>query len=298
MNINNREIEFSIIGCGRLGVSLAVFLAREGFVPKAFVSRRVASAENAVSMVGAGRVCTGVSEAVREAPLVFITTPDGVIESVCDQVASAGEFSTDHVVYHLSGALSSSILSSARKDGAHTGSIHPLQSFAPYEEGALSPFKGINISIEGSELAVDLGKEIVNALGANFFIIPTEAKTLYHASAVVASNYLVTLEHFALSLLAQAGLDPERGYDILEPLILGTLKNIKAGGTIKALTGPVARGDETIIQRHLADIDGKMPEFTEIYKLLGRHTVDIARQRGEMDKATIQRIAALFDIQN
>ena len=295
MNTSKPTQGFSVIGCGRLGISLAVFLAREGFEPRAFASKTRESAEHAAELAGGGRVCDDPVEAAQAADLVFITTPDTAIEEVCSAIADQGGFTDQSLVYHLSGALSSCVLSSARKRGASTGSIHPLQAFAPYTPGQSSPFKGINISIEGDERATALGKEIVNALKAVFFLIPTEAKTLYHASAVVASNYLVTLEHFALSLLAEAGLEADRGYEILEPLILGTLKNIKARGCVNGLTGPVARGDEEIIERHLGDIDRKMPQFAELYRLLGQHTLDITRERGELDADHLERLKQLFN---
>ena len=143
--------------------------------------------------------------------------------------------------------------------------------------------------------AIEFGKEIINALRANSFTIPTHAKTVYHASAVVASNYLVTLEHFALELLKEADLSEENAYEILEPLIMGTLNNIKARGSVNALTGPVARGDDEIVSRHLSDIDKKLPRFSKLYRLMGQYTLDIADRRGEISDDARQKLAGLFE---
>jgi len=292
MNINKKE--FCLIGCGRLGINLAVFLSQQGFIPKAFSSKNLESAKKALEITGQGRVYENPVNAAKSCSLVFITTPDTIIEPVCKNIAQQNGFNKNSVVFHLSGALSSCVLKSAKQNGANAGSIHPLQAFAPYEQGQESPFKGINISIEGDDKAVELGKEIVNALRANSFIIPTNAKTLYHASAVVASNYLVTLEHFALELLKKADQPEEKAYDILEPLIMGTLNNIKARGCINALTGPVARGDDEIVSRHLKDIDKKMPQFSKFYRMLGQYTLDIASQRGELSETDRQKLSDLF----
>lgn len=294
MNTSKKGREFSIIGCGRLGISLAVFLSQQGFVPKSFSSKSLESAQKALEFTGRGQVCESPVDAAKSCDLVFITTPDTRIEPVCDAIAMGNGFTRRSMVYHLSGALSSGILAAAKRAGASTGSIHPLQAFAPYKKGRKSPFKGINMSIEGDDQAIELGKEIVNALKANSFIIPTHAKTLYHASAVVASNYLVTLQHFALELLKEADLSEENAYDILEPLILGTLNNIKATGSINALTGPVARGDDEIVARHLSDIDKKLPQFSDLYRLLGKYTLDIAAGRGDISDAARQKLAGLF----
>lgn len=294
----NKDKEFAVIGCGRLGTALSVFLSGSGFKAAAFSSRTQDSAMKTKAHTKSGTVYPSAYDAARSAKLVFITTPDTVIEPVCEQLAGQGGFDSSQIVFHLSGALSSSILVSAKKAGAAIGSIHPLQAFAPYEPGQASPFKGINISIEGDTAAVDMGRQIVSALGASSFTIPTDAKTLYHASAVVASNYLVTLEHFALKLLEQADLSETQAYEILEPLIMGTLKNIKARGSVQALTGPVARGDNEIVSRHLADIDKKLPQFSDLYRKLGQHTLDIADQNpdpaGQVSDKARQALKRLF----
>jgi predicted short-subunit dehydrogenase-like oxidoreductase (DUF2520 family) len=286
MSTNKKKLEFCIVGCGRLGITLAVFLSKQGFIPKAFYSKSLDSAKKALEFVGKGQVSENIVDAVKKCDLVFITTPDTIIEPVCEKIAKDNGFNSDKIVYHLSGALSSSILVSAKNKGASTGSIHPLQAFSPYEQGQKSPFKGINMSIEGDAKAVEFGKEIVNALKANSFTIPTDAKIMYHASAVVASNYLVTLEHFALKLLKEAKLSEENAYEILEPLIMGTLNNIKTRGSVKALTGPVARGDYEIVSRHLSDIDKKMPQFSDLYRLLGKYTLDIATGQSDVGANT------------
>ena len=150
------------------------------------------------------------------------------------------------------------------------------------------------MSVEGDAAAVDFGKEVINALKANSFTIPTDAKILYHASAVVASNYLVTLEHFALELLKAADISEENAYEILEPLIMGTLNNIKARGSVEALTGPVARGDDEIVQRHIEGIEKQMPQYTEMYRLLGRHTLDIAKLKDQISQEAAGKLSNLF----
>jgi predicted short-subunit dehydrogenase-like oxidoreductase (DUF2520 family) len=295
MNTNKTKKRFCIIGCGRVGIHLAVFLLQQGYGPAAFASRTRESAQKAKDFVQSSAVFNDPVDAARDCDLIFITTPDTCIAQVCDQVARAGGFDPHSVVFHLSGALSSDILSSARKKGAATGSLHPLQAFAPYEPGAISPFEGINMSVEGTPRAQALGRDIVMALQARPFTIPTDAKTLYHAAAVVASNYLVTLEHIALTLLGRAGLAPEQAFDILEPLIQGTLRNIASQGSINALTGPVVRGDEAIIARHLKDIDKKMPRYSDLYRLLGRHTLEIARMRPDFPESADPGLAALLE---
>lgn len=288
--------QISIIGCGRVGTSLAVFLARAGYDIAGFASRSLDSAEKTAQAVGQGRVFTDAADAVVSGDIVFITTPDNLIEEVCRDLTSGGcgDCIDGKIFYHCSGALSSCILASAAEKGGVTGSIHPLQSFATYEPDHHSPFTGINISVEGDEKAVALGKELINALGASPFSIPTKSKTLYHAAAVVASNYLVTLEDFALQLLKEADLPWEKAYEILEPLIQGTLNNIKNRGTTAALTGPVARGDVQIVENHLRDIDEISPHFSDLYRIMGFYTLQLAQKRGELDGEVVSSMTEIF----
>jgi len=254
------------------------------------------SARAARAAAGCGTVFDSAADCARAGDIVFITTPDGVIEGVCEDLADQDAFGPKTMVFHLSGAHSSAILARAKQAGAVVGSIHPLQSFAPYEPGQASPFEGINISVEGDPDAVSQGKDIAAALGAQAFAIPTESKTLYHASAVVASNYLVTLVKFALTLLMETGLREDAAFDILSPLIQGTLSNIDSRGCTQALTGPVARGDHDTVSRHLADIDEKTPEFSALYRLLGTHTLDIAGAGNGLSKEAEKILSGLFKI--
>jgi predicted short-subunit dehydrogenase-like oxidoreductase (DUF2520 family) len=286
--------DISIIGCGRVGTALAVFLSRAGYTITGLFSRRLDSAEKAAAAAGSGKVYDTVQGAVAVGDIVFITTPDQLIEGVCQELSATRGLVDKRIVLHCSGALSSEILSTARACGAETGSLHPLQSFAPYVSGQNSPFLGIHISVEGSDSAVMTGKTMVTDLGGSCFTLPTHAKTLYHASAVVASNYLVTLEHFALDLLKAANLSEKEAYLILEPLITGTLNNIKNRGTQGALTGPVARGDAGVVADHLVDLEKKMPEYVALYKMMGRYTLELAQNGGSLDEVSIRKLSQIF----
>lgn len=292
--MNTPKRKFSVIGCGRVGICLSAFLFKKEYEPAGFFSRSRTSSQAARAAAGCGTVFDTAADCARAGDIVFITTPDGLIESICSDLARQNALGAETMVFHLSGAHSSGILAQAKQLGAVVGSIHPLQSFAPYEPGQASPFKGINVSVEGDPDAVAQGKEIAAALDARAFAIPTESKTLYHASAVVASNYLVTLVRFALTLLMETGLREDVAFEILSPLIQGTLSNIGSRGCTRALTGPVARGDHETVSRHLADIDEKTPEYSALYRLLGAHTLDIAGAGNGLPEEAEKMLSQLF----
>ena len=283
-----------IIGCGKLGLALSQNLNRAGYKNIDFVSKTESSAQKASKLIKSGNYGTDPLKFTKSADIVFITTPDRIIEDVCKKIACKNGFKKDSIVLHCSGSLPSTILSSAKKCGVYTGSIHPLQSFSG-ETGIKNPFSGIVIAIEGEDQAIDVMEQIAKKLDAGLCLpIKTESKTMYHAAAVVASNYLVTLVDFALELLKSAGISQEKGFDVLKPLIYGTLANIESEGTVDALTGPVARGDLKTIKTHIEHIKAEKENLDLIYKTLGLYTVNIAVKAKTIQNSSEKDLKKLF----
>lgn len=284
---------FAIVGCGKVGVTLARHLAALGLEPVGFASRRSASAHAAAEAAGGGSVCREAQEATANARLVLITTPDAAIGPTAERLASRRGIQSGAVVLHCSGVLPSTVLSAVQRCGAHAGSLHPLQSFAAPMLG-VNPFQGIIMAGEGQAAAMAVAREIAAGLEAEFLPIRTEDKTLYHAAAVVASNYLVTLLAVAGRLLQGSGIASDATLKVLLPLVRGTLDNIERRGVAGALTGPIARGDTETVAAHCAKIGQAMPDLRSLYGLLGRHTLPLAQDRRECDAAAVRELAALL----
>ena len=284
---------FAIVGCGKVGVTLAWHLAAMGLEPIGFASRRAASAHAAAEAAGGGRVCREGREATLAADLVFITTPDAAIGPTVDRLAARKGFKAGAVVLHCSGVLPSTILAAVGGCRAHAGSLHPLQSFAS-PAFPRNPFKGIVMAGEGEAEALTVARKIAEGLGADFLPLQTEHKTLYHAAAVVASNYLVTLVSVAARLLEGSGIAPEAALKVLLPLVRGTLDNVARLGIAEALTGPIARGDTETVALHCRKIQEVLPDLRPLYGLLGAHTLPLAQARGGLDAAVARELAALL----
>jgi predicted short-subunit dehydrogenase-like oxidoreductase (DUF2520 family) len=225
--------------------------------------------------------------------VVFITTPDDAIEATCSAIAENRGFDKGAVVVHSSGALSSDILSSAIECQASVASLHPLQSFASVEQ-AVKILPGSYCAVEGDESALAVVRRLVEDLGGIYLEIGTEGKTLYHAAAVVASNYLVALLDVAIALNRLAGMPPDVSFKALLPLIEGTLKNIGSKGIPQALTGPIARGDQGTVRAHLKAIGESSAELVTIYKTLGCHAVGLAKAKGTLGAETAKELFSLF----
>ena len=248
---------------------------------------RTAAAESA----GGGRVCRDPWEAAANADLVFITTPDATIASIAACLGEHKGLKRGAVVLHCSGALSSEIIATVRRCGAYAGSLHPLQSFAAptFPE---NPFQGIVMAGEGDDEALDLARDIAAGFQAVFLKIETAHKTLCHAAAVAASNYLVTLLAASTRLLEESGIAPENTLQVLLPLVRGTLNNIEKRGVAEALTGPIARGDVATVEAHCRKIEQSLPDLLPFYQVLGRCTLPLVQGNVSVDK--LSELAALL----
>ncbi|MDL1967909.1 MAG: DUF2520 domain-containing protein [Deltaproteobacteria bacterium] len=273
----------AIVGCGRVGTALAKFLSEAGYRLSGLASKSLSSAKRVADLTETGRFTEMPWEITKEADIVFLTTPDSKISDTCSSVAFNDGFKKDSVVLHCSGVLPSTILSSAKSCSTFIGSMHPMQSFALNEVNG-SPFNGIIFAVEGDAQALHRAANIAVDLGANCIPINTEDKTLYHAAAVIASNYLVTLLSLAFRLIEHAGISGSDTWKVLKPLIEGTLSNIEKAGITEALTGPVARGDIETVKRHIEAIGEKSPELLDLYNTLGFYTISIAEAKGTLSE--------------
>ncbi|MDI6890641.1 MAG: DUF2520 domain-containing protein [Thermodesulfovibrionales bacterium] len=284
----------SIIGAGVVGTAMGYLLKHGGYPIVGIASRTLKSAKRAREFIGEGEVSTDLKATAKKADIVFITTPDDVIEDVCNKVASEGGFNPGAIVFHMSGALPSEILGSAKDVGAYVASLHPLQSLADVKEAVVN-IPGSYFCIEGDDVALSAAREIVAALKGKEITLKVDKKPLYHAGAAAASNFLVTTVGFGLELFDAAGIDRQDSLNALMPLIKGTVKNIEKLRIPSALTGPISRGDTGVIEDHLRAISKERPKMLRLYTELGRYTVKVALEKGTIKENEAERIISLFD---
>jgi predicted short-subunit dehydrogenase-like oxidoreductase (DUF2520 family) len=272
----------SIIGTGRLGTTLAVALAGQGYTIRSLVARRSQSARKAASLLDADVQVMAAKQmrTLIDADLYLITVPDDQIAWVARELS---EIDADRkmTALHTSGALSSDVLAPLREKGWHTGSIHPLMSVSAVHDASL---RGAFWSVEGDRSALRLGKEIVRDLGGKSFSIRSEDKSLYHAAAVMVSGNLVALFDVALEMLGECGLDRKTARAILSPLIASTVRNLETKTPEESLTGTFSRGDVATVKLHLDAIKDR--EIRNLYRILGRRSLGLAN----LDKSLARRM--------
>jgi predicted short-subunit dehydrogenase-like oxidoreductase (DUF2520 family) len=121
-------------------------------------------------------------------------------------------------------------------------------------------------------------------------------KVLYHAAAVIACNYLVTLVKLATDLWQTFSIPSDQATRALLPLIRGTVHNIDTVGLPQCLTGPIARGDTGTIQKHLAALEQRAPAIASAYRELGLQTIPIALAKGKIDEEKAKELEALLRV--
>ena len=176
--------------------------------------------------------------------------------------------------------------------------MHPIHSFADPLRSQHS-FAGTFCALEGAPPAIAPLQTLFEAIGGKTFILNgsqqgSANKALYHAATATASNYLVTLLNSALDMLEQAGVERSQARELLGPIVGQTAENIQNHDCTQALTGPIARGDSSTIERHIDAIKRQQPHLLALYKLLGQHTLPLAAQQGSASPQQLSRIEKLL----
>ena len=272
-------MKIAFVGAGVVGTSLAFLLSQNGINISGFLSRNLESAKKSAEFTQSS-VFSSYQEIITNSDVIIISTNDNSIPEVVNNLSQYKEILKEKTFAHLSGALNLEVLNPLKDENNFIMVMHPIQT-CPSILSALELLPKSYFTLEGDEKAVEIGKEIVNKISGKYIVLNNVNRPLYHAACVAASNYLVALSKFSLLLLKESGFPFENYPDALIPLMEGTLKNIKEKGTTDALTGPIARGDVNTVKLHLENI--KNPSLEELYKILGKLTLEIAYEKGSFN---------------
>ena len=282
-------LKLGFIGAGTVGTALAIWLSEKGYPVVAAASRRYESAKKLAELVKDCRAYENNQGVADNAEAIFITTPDMVIPVIAAQL----RWHSGQSVIHCSGADSLNVLEPAQQAGAYTGGLHPLQTFASVQI-AIENLPGSTFALEAEEPTLSRLKEMVKALNGNLVVLRAEDKVAYHAAAVIACNYLVTLVKLSTDLWQTFNVPREEAIRALMPLLKGTLNNIGNIGIPNCLTGPIARGDTGTVQKHLIALENIAPELVSTYRELGRQTIPIALAKGRIDETKIKELEKIL----
>ncbi len=282
------KMKLGFIGAGTVGAALARKLSDAGYPVAAVSSKNGASAKKLAGTVDGCQPADnqGVADT---AELILIATPDDAIAEVARGVG----WRRGQGVVHLSGADSVDVLQPAREAGALVGAFHPLQTFAGVAQ-AVENIPGSTFALEAEEPLLTTLKEMAQAVGGHWIELEASQKVLYHAAAVMACNYLVTLMKLSTDLWSDFGVSCEQAVRALMPLVRGTLHNIETVGIPACLTGPIARGDTGTVNKHIQALLKSAPELLDAYRELGLQTIPIALAKGKIDNGRAEELKKLL----
>lgn len=283
----DEKLQIGIIGAGKVGTALGSALYWRGWNMGAVASRSMASTKKLVTRLNpTTRAMANPQDVVDICQMVFITTPDDAIEGLAARLT----WRAGHKVAHCSGALSLDVLAPVLKAGGEVASIHPLQAFAVEKP---HPFWNITVGLEGEGPLLEMLKQIAVDLGSKWIVLPAGAKAVYHASAVMASNYVVTLVRTGMDLLRGLGVPEKEAQVALVALLGGTYENLMTLGVTGALTGPIARGDVGTVSKHVEALAAQ-PQMAVLYKALGRLTIPIGLAKGTLTPEAAEALASVL----
>lgn len=281
--------KIGFIGAGKVGISLGKFFKENGFSVSGYYSRSQSSSIEGAKFTGSVQYLS-IKELVDASDIVFITTPDNALESTASFIASQCQgINAKKCFVHCSGALSiKDVFKSLMEfDNFSFASVHPMMAFSSKTQ-SYKELKDTFYTLESDEKAKSLILGIFEKLSVRFEIISSDVKSKYHLASVLCSNCVVGLFDFAKDLLKECSFSDESAKAALGKLFLVNAQNIAKKGTIEALTGPVLRGDDNTVLKHLNVLSD---EDKLLYMLLSRKILKVAKAKNkDFDYTKIEKI--------
>jgi|UniRef100_A0A7V3REB2 predicted short-subunit dehydrogenase-like oxidoreductase (DUF2520 family) len=253
------QLIFDIIGAGKVGKTFGKYLSSKGHKIGHVVNSSIDSSIKAVEFIGDGTP-SSIDE-IGGCDVVLIGVQDDLIRQTflkikdkLDNVKAIGQFS---------GAYPSSIFRECDEMNIGRFSIHPNASFANQE--IWQSMENIYFVMDGNERGRKIIRDLFESMNIKFSEIYESNKIFYHIGAVFASNFIVGIQEVSRELYSMAGLDTETAEIISLYLSKQAIENVEKLGVKNALTGPVARGDNNLIEAErmaLTDLD---PDLGALY---------------------------------
>ena len=279
-----------IVGAGQVGVGLfRAFRAARVEVVGLHSRRHSSVATSSGQLPSAISDANAIIVAVRDDQL------DGVLADLVDAAAPSGRrrLASGTVVVHTSGGAEPELLSRLGDMGLSGGTFHPLVPFANPDR-APELLRRAWIGIDGDDPARAMSRRLAGHIGARTLEIPPGRKSIYHAAAVIASNFPVVLEAVASNLMAEVGIPERSAQKAVHSLMEAAIANTADASPDSVLTGPVVRGDVDTVHRHLQALRHN-PDARALYRRLSFAALEIAKRRGGDPErlAEIQRLLLL-----
>lgn len=284
-----QRTRLALVGAGSVGTAVAYQLRAAGGEVVAVTSRSKDSADRGSQLLGAPAV-----DRLGDLPVADLVLV-GVSESSIGAVARdlALHVAPGTIVVHFAGAFGLEPLDPLASSGARPAALHPVQAIPDFVRG-IERLPGSAWGVTTAPDIHDWAHALIrNDLQGEPFDVAEEDRALWHAASVTTANSIAALMGAGERILGSIGVtQPDR---VLGPLAAGTVANaILGGGGSATLTGPVARAERAIIERHLEALAERAPELVGAYKLAAWVVLEEAETNGRVDAGTALELRALL----
>lgn len=290
--LSTSKLGIALVGAGRVGTAVASLLRDEGHAITGVTSRSETSASRGAARLGAttfdlrGALPDGTD-------LVLLGVPDPAIGEVAHDLGSRSLEGT--VVIHFSGSLGIAPLAPIVQAGGKAAALHPVQA-CPDIDTAIR-------RLPGCAWGVTCLDAVTEGLAANLIArdlrgVPVKVaeadRPLWHAAAVTTSNGIAALMGAGEAILSAIGVDEPQ--HVLSPIAAGTVSNAaEGGGGAATLTGPMVRGEDGTVRRHVDALMERAPELLPLYRAAALLIVESAQVSGRISTGDRDAIVEIVE---
>ena len=256
---------FAVVGPGRAGSTLAGALAAAGHVPTGVWGRSPQQARRVAQKLRT-TAHQGPDDALSSAEWIIFAVPDAAIASVAQDFARSGFLAPQSVLIHLAGAWGPDIL----PGGWPRLAVHPCASLRGFGQS----LQGMPLVAEADAPAAEAAAALIaTSTGAHLLQFPGTDRSRYHALCALSANLVPALLYTITRQCVELGFTREEADHLVTSLVESGWQGVRSAGTA-GFTGPLVRGDEQTVQRHLAALDDHVPVLAQCYRLLSQVLVE------------------------
>ncbi len=263
------DLSFALIGPGKVGSSLALWLTELGARLSCVIGRSSAASAEAAERLGTAATTLDQLPSY-EPDLLLVAVPDGKIAEAAQRIAALS-FPENHtcVALHCSGIQPVETLAPLRRRGLSVGGLHPLLGFP---EVRVAPVPEVIYGVGGDQPAVALAESLASAFGGVPVQVPDSARLVYHYCATLAAGGVVSVLATMEEIANAAELPKEIRPGFLRLADAALESATSANSSRSVITGPIARGEGDLAAEELAVGIATVPASEEFQRALQKET--------------------------
>jgi predicted short-subunit dehydrogenase-like oxidoreductase (DUF2520 family) len=255
-----------ILGAGRLATHLGLAFFRQELNVVQVYNRTPGKGKKLAGRIGATSTAD-IHEITPGADLYILAVSDSILETLATELRLSNK-----LVVHTSGTMAMDVLTPI---SSNIGVLYPVQTFS---HNRRIDFRKVPVCIEGNSRTAEQALTLLaGKLAQNVYSLSSDKRRLLHLGAVFASNFT----NFLYAMTEEFLLAHEIPFNLLEPLILQTSRNVMHGNLMQYQTGPAMRGDAKVLEKH-REMLSSHPDYLEIYDLITKNIIKHQSLHGKL----------------